>query len=147
MWLSKIENAMKLNLSMLMQQCLKAFTEMDREEWLFSFPAQCVATVEQIVWTHNVASALEAIEDGDDKDALLDYRDFFLSQLNSMLPLIGKQKSIAQHTTLSAILVLGVHLRDVLNQLIEDKCSKINDFDWTRQLRYIQLYSIVYNYL
>src|SRR5690349_6319108 len=61
-WLNQVESAMKETLSDKLYQCLKAFTEMEREDWLFAFPAQCTIAVEQIVWTHNISAALEAIE-------------------------------------------------------------------------------------
>ena len=35
-----------------------------------------------------------------------------------------------------AIITIEVHARDVLQKLVEDKVSNINDFDWISQLRY-----------
>ncbi len=81
---------MKVTLSDNLHKCLKAFTDMEREDWLFVFPAQCTLIVEQIVWTHNVFAALEAIEDGEDRNALNEYREFFLEQLNMMVDLVKR---------------------------------------------------------
>ena len=61
-WLSHVESSMRSTICNLLHLCIKAFTEMEREDWIFAFPAQCILVVEQIVWTHNVFAALEAIE-------------------------------------------------------------------------------------
>jgi dynein heavy chain len=37
---------------------------------------------------------------------------------------------------MGALIVLDVHGRDVVKQLIKSRVSNINDFDWTKQLRY-----------
>ena len=45
---------------------LGAYSEKGREKWFFEWPAQCVLTVDQIVWQVGVTNALNAINDGSD---------------------------------------------------------------------------------
>jgi len=84
-WLTEVECSMKETLLSCLHTCLqvfhplsllignylliffmsfKAFTDMERDIWVFSHPAQCTLVIEQVVWTHNVSTSLESIEVG-----------------------------------------------------------------------------------
>lgn len=143
-WLSAVEAAMRASLNHCLHASLKAFTDMERDEWLFAYPAQCTLVVEQIVWTHNVFAALETIEDGEDRNALREYREFFVEQLNSMIELVRREDlSSLQRATLSAVLVVDIYLREVLENLVAMEIQSVNDFQWTKQLRYYWEESVV----
>lgn len=47
----------------------------------------------------------------------------------------GKQTDI-QRMMVEAIITIDVHARDVLQNLIDNKVTNVNDFDWISQLRY-----------
>jgi dynein heavy chain len=47
----------------------------------------------------------------------------------------GKLTKLARKT-LSALVVLDVHSRDVTVELVKNKVASKHDFDWTAQLRY-----------
>lgn len=37
---------------------------------------------------------------------------------------------------MGALIVIDIHARDVVRQMIKARVESINDFEWTRQLRY-----------
>lgn len=61
-WFLAIARGMTETVADQLLLCLRAYSEMERESWLGSFPAQCVQCVEQMIWAYNINQALEAIE-------------------------------------------------------------------------------------
>lgn len=56
-WLGDVEKMMKKTMYDQMKGCVQDYTEDNRGTWLFQWPAQCILTVDQIIW---VRSAREA---------------------------------------------------------------------------------------
>jgi dynein heavy chain len=50
--------------------------------------------------------------------------------------LVRTDLNVQERTTLKALVVIDVHARDVIQELIDKDIRNIADFDWTAQLRY-----------
>jgi len=108
----------------------------NREEWLFKYPAMIVLVVDQIFWSRNTTQALEDIESGKNKNAMSEYYDYLLSQIDAMVMLVRGQLPKLHRTMLGALMILDVHARDVVMAMKKKGVSSLTDFEWTRQLRY-----------
>ncbi len=53
-----------------------------------------------------------------------------------MVDLIRGELTGLQRTLMGALIVLDVHARDVVATMIRVDVQNLNDFEWTRQLRY-----------
>jgi len=53
-----------------------------------------------------------------------------------MVNLVRGQLNMQQRNCMGALIVLDVHARDTVKNLIKARVDNINDFDWTCQLRY-----------
>ena len=77
-WLSKIEAAMIQSLYDKTKTALEHYPEdgTQRDEWLFSAGAQPILTVDMIVWTANVTSAIMEVMSGTNGGALTEFLKF-----------------------------------------------------------------------
>jgi dynein heavy chain len=73
---------------------------------------------------------------GKDKKALEEFLNFSVQQLNKMVELVKGQLTKLERSVMGALIVIDVHARDVVKQMIKARVESINDFEWTRQLRY-----------
>ena len=60
----------------------------ERNEWLFSYAAQPIITVDQVMWTTGVTSAITEIMRGKNKKALDEFLEFSIQQINKMVGLV-----------------------------------------------------------
>jgi len=102
-----------------------------REEWVKDWPGQVVLCVSQIYWTLEVQ---EGIKEG--PKGLKEYWDKLQEQLANIIELVRGKLTKQQRITLGALVVIDVHARDVVMDMVEKGVSSENDFNWLAQLRY-----------
>lgn len=56
--------------------------------------------------------------------------------MDDLRELVRNPQTEIQRLMLEAVITIEVHARDVLYQLVKDKVTNINDFNWISQLRY-----------
>ncbi len=137
-WMGSIENMMRKTLKDQMKKCLQEYPPdgLDRKSWMFAFPAQCVMTVDQIMWTKCCTEAIESIHSGANPDGLKKFYDFCILQINKMVDVVRGQLTKLQQFIVETLIVLDVHGREVVKGLIKSGVTSTTDFDWQRQLRY-----------
>lgn len=139
MWLVEVEKAMRASLY---EDGVKALMNypvedaIDRKDWLFGYSAQIVILVDQVFWTRNVTESISQVENGSDPNAIDGFLQFSLKQIDGMVQLVRGSLSKLQRILMGAIITIDVHARDVVRSLRDSKVSTLNDFEWTRQLRY-----------
>ena len=137
-WLQNIERAMNKTLYDLIKGCIVDYPKngLERKTWFFTWPAQCVLNVDQVIWTKNCGQAIVDKGTGGKKDALNDFFDFSKAQIGKMTEMVRGTLAKLERTLTCALCVLDVHSRDVTEKLIKKDVYSIQDFEWTRQLRY-----------
>ncbi|KAK7907430.1 hypothetical protein WMY93_016042 [Mugilogobius chulae] len=129
-WLRKVEKSMKATIRDNIDRSLKVYYEQPREKWVLSWPGQVVIAGCQVFWTTEVS---EAIMNGDLVNCLYPQLQ---TQLGNLVQLVRGDLSRMQRTVLSSLIVIEVHAKDVAAELVQQRVSSINDFEWISQLRY-----------
>ena len=87
--------------------------------------------ISQVYWTAEVQVAIL-----DTRKGLKIYWDVLRSQLLNIVALVRGQLTKQQRITLGALVVIDVHARDVVQDMVDKQVESDTDFNWLAQLRY-----------
>ena len=113
------------------EESLDAYVKEPRGEWVRQWPGQAVLCVTTKYWTTFIH---EAIRKG--PAAMQEYLELNNKQIDEIVAIVRGKLSKQNRVTLQALIVLDVHARDVLENLVKIEVSDDNDFNWLSQLRY-----------
>lgn len=130
-WMSEIENLMRFSIRGVIKRALIAYMETPRTEWILQWPGQVVIAGCQTYWTSEVTESLLKSTDG-----LSSLLPLLLEQLNGLRNVVRGDLTKIARLTLHALIVIEVHARDVVDNMIQQGVSTSNDFEWISQLRY-----------
>ena len=108
-------------------------TETPRDKWVLEWPGQVVLAVSQIFWTKDVADTLRQ---GLGPTGLREYGSLCSKKLENIVSLVRGELTPMARMTLSALVVIDVHARDVVLELAAANVTQESDFEWLSQLRY-----------
>lgn len=137
-WLSELESMMRSTVKALNYKTLQDYPQdaTNRDDWLKTHPAQPCTTVDQIMWTAGCTKGLQQVESGENPNGVVDFLNFSKKQIGTMVDLVRGDLSKGLRNLMSALIILDVHGRDVVNTMVENKCSSLSDYEWVKQLRY-----------
>lgn len=132
-WLVQVEAAMRRTVACVCDSAIVAYGQAEqRAQWAVQWPGQAVLAASQRWWTQDVERAIRAERPG----ALQAYAEQCDKQLQDIIMLVRGQLTKLQRQTLSALVVLDVHARDVTAQVASAGVQALHDFEWNSQLRY-----------
>jgi len=112
-------------------EATEAYSATPRRQWVRKWPGQAVLCVSQKFWTANVHEAMRG-----GLEAMKTYLRLNDDQIDEVVKIVRGTLSKQNRISLQALIVLDVHARDVLANLIEKNVTSDLDFDWLSQLRY-----------
>lgn len=128
-WLMEMQDSMISCLTNITGASVQAYATNERTKWVLEWPAQAIIAVDNIYWTKEVAQAIE-------QGKLEDYWKQCVSQLIGLVNLVRGDLSKLARQTMSALVTIDVHNRDVVKELCTAKVQSPKEFDWISQLRY-----------
>uniref|UniRef100_H2YVP9 AAA+ ATPase domain-containing protein n=1 Tax=Ciona savignyi TaxID=51511 RepID=H2YVP9_CIOSA len=136
-WLSSVEGAMIDTVRKHLRMALLTWTHDPNAlvEWMLKYPGQVVLTVVSIFY-------LLLHWNRDFRQAQIMFNKEVTKALSTETPEAELQRThqdfinILNYFTLEALIIIYVHIRDIIADLIKLKVTSPQDFQWTRQLLY-----------
>ena len=130
-WLGMLEQSMIETMKKLSNDALVDLGTKKRIDWIkeMHWPGQLIQIIDQIVWTQGVESGIM-----DNK--LKEFLDKLDLELSEVVDLVRTNISSLLSLTLSGLIVVSVHDRDIVEKLLREKIEKITDFEWKAEMRY-----------
>ncbi|CAK4166458.1 unnamed protein product [Aphanomyces euteiches] len=130
-WLQEVEVTMRKSVAYHVDLSMADYPKRDRLDWVQQWPGQVVLAINQTVWTAQTEAALVG-----KLDPLKAHLQMLRSELLRTVELVRGQLPKLTRITLGALVVMDVHNRDTIADLVEKKVSDKTDFEWLAQLRY-----------
>ena len=128
-WLTECEAAQRETVAEVCKHSSEAYATTKRTEWMIQWPGQVVLCIGSLYWTSETEEALRT-------GTMPEYAEKCTAQLMDIVELVRGQLTKLQRKTLSALVVIEVHARDVVAQLAKQGVASPDDFEWASQLRY-----------
>ncbi|KAI9995414.1 hypothetical protein PInf_012475 [Phytophthora infestans] len=133
-WLEEVEMTMKKSVALHLDGSIVDYSTKDRLEWVQQWPGQVVLAVNQTMWTQQSEKALNSCTQ--DPDALREHLEVLRTELKRTVEMVRGELPKLIRITLGALVVMDVHNRDTIAELVDLKITDKTDFDWLAQLRY-----------
>ena len=103
-----------------------------RVDWVRKWVGQVVLAVNMTKWTTDSETAItkKKLGKNDNFNNLKEYFQYLDDQLKEIVSLVRTQLSALHREILGALIVLDVHAKDVIEELVGKGCSSVQDFDW-----------------
>lgn len=132
-WLLRVQEEMLLAIRHQITQSYSAYFKKSRSEWVLDWPGMIILCVSQIFWAAEMHSCFLF----KNPKLILNFFDQVKEDLNEIVTLIrSKDITNLQRITIKALIVIDVHAKDVVEELIQMKVNSEQDFRWLSQLRY-----------
>ena len=128
-WMGDIEKSMYKTIQDITKKSFAEYQNIPRNEWVRKWPSMVVLTVSQIMWTAGVDSAIK-------NNRLREYEETLTKGILGVVMMVRQKLESLTRKTLSALITIDVHARDIVTDLKEKRVNNINQFDWIAQLRY-----------
>jgi dynein heavy chain len=137
-WLKDIEYIMRMSVKSYLKSSLGAYPQgkADRADWIKAWPAQTVLTISAVYWTFGATEALLKIENNSDPQALTKFLVFSREQIAKLVDMVRGSLAKQERLLCGSLMIMDIHARDVISDMVEIKCSKRSDYSWIKQLRY-----------
>jgi len=128
-WLVQVEHQMIVSMRDVILRCIKDYATTARKDWVLKWPGQVIICADSIFWTADVSEALQ-------KGVLPNYLATCNRQIDEIVGIVRGRLDPGNRITLGALIVISVHARDVVDNLIKLKTASVHDFNWISQMRY-----------
>lgn len=130
-WLVEVEERMFESIHHQTSLGLEDYSSKPRHEWVLQWPGMVVLVVTGMFWTKGVEDTLNA----QDINQVAAFEKQCTSDLMRIVDLVRGDLTKLERATLGALVVMDVHARDVVTNLVRDNVCDIKDFAWQAQLR------------
>ncbi|GBP22696.1 Dynein heavy chain 7, axonemal [Eumeta japonica] len=132
-WLVQVEKQMLVAVKSETELSYYNYPKMDRISWILSWEGMVVLAISQIYWAADVHESLNTHK----LNALEEFHGNLSKQLNETVAVIRRTDLTKLNSiTVKALIVIDVHAKDVIFELVGKNVTEVTDFQWLAQLRY-----------
>ena len=131
-WLIEVEDCMIKSTREVIFQALNDYTKRERKEWVQLHKGQAVLNVNMTYWTRGAEEKMAQAG----LQGLKEYYEQCNKLLIDVVELVRGDIPELVRCTLKALIVLDVHSRDVIEELVNKGIEEKNEFGWQAQMRY-----------
>ena len=129
-WLLKVEETMIKTTRAMILKAIEDYSEQKRRDWVGENTGQAVLCASMREWTFNTEAKIS------ERNGLENYLRTCESLLGEVVNLVRGEIDDLLRCTLKALIVLDVHCRDVVQELLSKSVTSKDDFAWQCQMRY-----------
>ena len=126
-WLSELEDVMRETVRQRVKEAAKE-TNKDRLAWIKKWPSQVVLAVNQVVWTNESEEAINQCQ-------LAEFSKKMAGELSQVVDRVRQPLDYLERLNLSVLIVIDVHAKYVIDELVAKGVGRASDFEWLSQLR------------
>lgn len=132
-WLVQVEDQMLKAVKTETELSYYDYPNLSRVDWVLSWEGMVVLAVSQIYWAVDVHECLQTHKISE----LRQFHDGLTKQLNETVAVIRRTDlTKLSSITVKALIVIDVHAKDVIFDLVGKNVIEVTDFQWLAQLRY-----------
>ncbi|KAI5636077.1 dynein heavy chain and region d6 of dynein motor domain-containing protein [Phthorimaea operculella] len=132
-WLVQVEGQMLKAVKSETELSYYDYPTLKRGDWILSWEGMVVLAISQIYWAIDVHEALQTHK----VSALSNFHTALTKQLNETVAIIRRTDLTKLNSiTVKALIVIDVHAKDVIFELVGKEVTEVTDFQWLAQLRY-----------
>lgn len=132
-WLLRVEDEMLIALRNQCSLSYSDYVKYPRIEWVLRWPQMVILCMSQVFWAVEVHRCLQSKT----QSMLKEFAVLLGTDLNDIVTKVrSKDITNLNRITIKALIVIDVHAKDVIDDLLKNKVQSLDDFLWLSQLRY-----------
>lgn len=92
------------------------------------YPSQDVLCIEMVQWQELVTNTI--INSKNQPDSWKDTKNYYADFMTNMVDIVRKELHLLQRNLICCLMVLDVHCRDVIEMLMDEDVTTIDNFNW-----------------
>lgn len=136
-WLNQLVPGLHTSLSYSVKSAIHDFghTSLPQEQWVPNFLGMVSLTALRVWWTARVEDVFDKIKEGSPR-AMKEYLEELNQQVENLSEHLNTIEDTIERVKLTSALILNLHFRDVIENLVYNGVTKTDDFLWDSQLRF-----------
>lgn len=128
-WCKELEHVMVDTCRDFLTKGVQKYAEMKRVDWAKKMTGQCVLNGTQVWWTKESEEAIQTSN-------LPKYFTKVANQILDLVESVRTKLTRLEKKNISPLIVQGVHERDIIMDLRDQKVASVFEYEWVRQLRF-----------
>jgi dynein heavy chain, axonemal len=136
-WLNDLEEIMFDTVYDETKKCLEVYPDISqtRRDWIYQgFPCQSVITVDQIMWANFIEQKF--LDSEKNPDAIKEFSKYMENQIFELAELVADKVGELKKSLVERLIIINVHARDVVRDLVRDDVREKNNFEWQKNLKF-----------